>query len=774
MGHKHLMPLTVMGSGRTSWHHKLAALLHVIILEAARSKASLTSFFVNVIGMVTDMGTERLLGCSPRIDITEHLTLQALESGVGPLPPLPPLIDQPEVTGAAVIAAAAGAAVEPAQGAEHRQEQWSILLPQLRSVEKIVGNVQYRERYQATCLSADQQHLLSSWSSSLKSLRWHAVGTFLSELLDLETLIRRTWSKAKFLSQKTEGARAAKIWDDSENLRDTVNIADKCFRSDHFWSSCVVCKQICFLAEYISSWSEGCPVHDVALRSGFGFNPRLVDLDTDISVPAPAHADPQHSVACCWRKGCRAPEMAASFTERMLPDLLEVADRSVKMVLASSPLEPQVRFDLHEDWTTAKARLQVELRMRNAYWKLLPWALCGVAHDNIQVARECARNCLSLWESCKIKHRVARRFLDPEWTGSADDPPLVQELTAFAFGADVSSLSSSFQLRVASFRLIRIVERSVEGWHSLINKVRKRAPNANPAYLSLELRMKEFEQTLLRNPHHLPALASEYQSICTLAGWTSAVLQLLGCSPHASPNMPTNLRDLAKLIYRDDLNTKHAAHNHVKQAIANHEGRRRASEPKLPALTMEPEMLMLLDHLRSACSSTSIYSIPRDMFRAHLLRDNLTHQATAVTPAGQSSLALDYIMDDDYCNLDSTLQIAGTSFPEPPPAAVDDGNVYFRVVQSRPGKYMKHEAVSADLSDMIVQPMFPILARSNAGRQIVVLSDSGVCEMSCVRWFTGGGTNRLDFPSLVTQFTQYVVHPQLVYRSTRACIQRHG
>lgn len=75
-----------------------------------------------------------------------------------------------------------------------------------------------------------------------------------------------------------------------------------------------------------------------------------------------------------------------------------------------------------------------------------------------------------------------------------------------------------FQYWVASLALIKVSERPVEGLHARVSRVMKRAPNANMALISSELRFSSFCTLLLSNPqagiYHICLIPLSAKSKC--------------------------------------------------------------------------------------------------------------------------------------------------------------------------------------------------------------------------------------------------------------------
>ena len=178
---------------------------------------------------------------------------------------------------------------------------------------------------------------------------------------------------------------------------------------------------------------------------------------------------------------------------------------TVELVASRCSEDRKVAFDLHRDWTCARARLWAEIVAKLFYFRQLPWHLIGIAHHNPILGRKAAVECLSMWSNPHAygkEHRQSQRFLDPTFIGDNDqDVPLRPLVQRFAEGESLEGPGMGPLSRwLGRLSAIRVSERSVEGIHSLVTKIYKRAPAASLPYVSIELRMGDVMNTLLRSP----------------------------------------------------------------------------------------------------------------------------------------------------------------------------------------------------------------------------------------------------------------------------------
>ena len=121
------------------------------------------------------------------------------------------------------------------------------------------------------------------------------------------------------------------------------------------------------------------------------------------------------------------------------------------------------------------------------------------------------------------------------------------------------------------------MERSVEGTHSLLARVLRRAPAAKMSYLSSELRFSQMVRDAFRGPSELSYLLKELTGVESLAGFRTCILTL-ACIVLHDPDIsslskplkirstlrlkPSNYlnamseRELADLLYRDHAQLK--------------------------------------------------------------------------------------------------------------------------------------------------------------------------------------------------------------------------
>jgi hypothetical protein len=196
-------------------------------------------------------------------------------------------------------------------------------------------------------------------------------------------------------------------------------------------------------------------------------------------------------------------------TEKVLNLLSDSSDLIVDHCMSSG--HHTGHDSLVQDWVNARSRIQADIILKLAYWMQLPWRLCALSHQNAFQVQAAAKDALKMFAANApgSAHVMSRRFLDPHWAGidndnDPDDPPLRPAVEQLAQGAALHDLPETLLLRLlvwlGAFMVIRICERSIEGKHSIVHFIRKRAPAASTAYISMEIRFKLLLAIALKYP----------------------------------------------------------------------------------------------------------------------------------------------------------------------------------------------------------------------------------------------------------------------------------
>ena len=157
-----------------------------------------------------------------------------------------------------------------------------------------------------------------------------------------------------------------------------------------------------------------------------------------------------------------------------------------------------------------------------------------MAHHDPLKARACAASCLRDFDAegpegdLKKHHQLASEFLQP---GSL----LRDEVVRLAEGTPFLDLSKNFIRRVAALKFVPIVERPIEGKHSLVKRGLRAGKKTarSPVLVSLSAgRLLEF-QTLIADSPMLLQVIAEHVSVVRIP---HDMARVLGLTNHPASN----------------------------------------------------------------------------------------------------------------------------------------------------------------------------------------------------------------------------------------------
>ena len=214
-----------------------------------------------------------------------------------------------------------------------------------------------RERFQQTCCDPAFVNHFSEWSHSLKSLRCEAIEVFTKELLKLEFLLKRFWSKHKFLSGMNFS---------ESDIRARVDAIDKALTSDSWWAAVALTHDLCFSCEVLGRWAEGCDCCEEVLVAGTGVKRRRTKW----------LSNSQQHLPCPYR-GCRAVQMASGDWITKLESVMsEGQSRLSEYVVKGDHANIPLYLD---EWVRARSKFWGQVRIKMAHFDQLPWKLCSSA-----------------------------------------------------------------------------------------------------------------------------------------------------------------------------------------------------------------------------------------------------------------------------------------------------------------------------------------------------------------------------------------------------------
>ena len=433
-----LLPV-VLWLGCSKLRHKLAALLHQLLMEVGPSVSDIKMYLKSVVAVCSDQGVEAGLVEAPGLDLLKFLQDEA--AALGSSLSERGEVDHPIICDADVAELLCPLHMPqfeqqgqprddytPTEEALASQALVSRLLPncifipglkhgldniladiwgsmrkrerfmtQLRSLETILKSPVFRDKLKylffdgSGPLDIYVSERLRHWRSSLKSLRWHEVVNFIRELKEVQHGLQERWHLQKFVSAlpKTQHHEIAE--GRGPGGANVYKEVDTAIHSKFFWCYADLMLEVSQTADILSRWTESCWYH------GQGC-----------------------SESSCVYKGAKAPELAAGIHLFLLDQHQSTSNLKISGIVPF--LREEEAQALIHDWHSAHSRLQLEIQFKFHHWQLLPWRLCGISCNSLPVARVIAKQCLDQWTSLsteqkRLSHPMTRRFLDPSWGG---------------------------------------------------------------------------------------------------------------------------------------------------------------------------------------------------------------------------------------------------------------------------------------------------------------------------------------------------------------------
>ena len=187
-----------------------------------------------------------------------------------------------------------------------------------------------------SCIKLLRRRRLGGWCVSvLAVLLWSLAGLG-SEVINIEELLRKCWSRNTFLSQQGHDGVRSKPFLVEESSKAHIERICEVLSSNSDWAAIAMIAHISHDAERLGRWAEGCPCSLL------------------------------HDGGPCSLKGCRAPEMATGkgMTEQWT--IMQTGGKLFPAYLAHAPPESQPA--LSAAWTTARSRLLGSLAGLSRSW----------------------------------------------------------------------------------------------------------------------------------------------------------------------------------------------------------------------------------------------------------------------------------------------------------------------------------------------------------------------------------------------------------------------
>lgn len=528
----HRLPPVLLGSGRTSLMHKLAAAMHACFLESG-TKLTLQRMASDIVSLTSDLGVEFGLPAVQPVRVDELLPWMAADSGglatatdPNDMEALPDCEDHVHLNSSLATPGMLHILHNASNSLLSVMHSLNAAVDQLSEVARLIRTPETCKRLCESCYADEvgQCHhaVLKAFSGNVHRERWGTIAHCTSGVLALKHILVSGWDKEKYMGAQSS-AQAGAVH---------VDTVDAAVTSKMFWASLGCLELLMRVVRRCIAWVEGCPCHH-----------HLADADV---APSLARAWEQ-----CPLRGRRLPEISAGDFSTTFSELFA---NMIVMALAAIPksLSSKDRASLLQDLAAGRAHLAFQLTLKVSALRQPPWLLYATAHHSAMKARDALRQCLhSASPHAKIRELK---------TGT-----LAEEAREFLDGGDLHDLPVLAEF-IGSFKFAFAVERLVEGDHAAIHRAYGRARNHSEAYDSLVRRFPEIKVVI--------AQPSGFQAMCDnieLCRTPKRAVHALNMGRHESCQRASSGWDVIyrQIVYRADPYTLyHQPYPKVRPAVA--------------------------------------------------------------------------------------------------------------------------------------------------------------------------------------------------------------
>jgi hypothetical protein len=690
---QHVQTPMIIGSGKSSLEHKVAALLQALFLDTGSTQAMLHALH-NSYSMTSDFGTEFGIG---DFHVEDHDLRSLLPSwlqavvnadrhdddleadanaivdnsdsdldrdgpeaishqsdgsdlepdnrhGPGPrlAPPPPP---KPEL-GAHLFSQAFAVPgflhifSNCMKDAGSVMTYWPTFEKSLKAVSRLLSVQFRREKFISSCILNTQMHWMEKHFATnmhrFINWRWGSLHEVLVELLRVGGFLQRAWSKVKYTRgdaahQKQEAERPA------EDQLD-MQVLDESIRSCTFWCYAQMLHAIHSVPIHMMSWCEGCPCHEDVLRSpSFSVRSRSFAKLLSSHLPRGTTSSVKYeTVKSCPMGGRRLPEIVENRHIQVLSETLEkCASDLLREIQQWNPNQEALHITM-ADFEAGKANLHQTIELKCAFLQQFPYCLAKLASPNEEAAKKSARELILRFDKTPnplLHHRVTLLLL------SRDSGNLREQLEWWCSGSRPLGALPNLERLFAIMQLVPICERDIEAQHSLIKK-RTIFKRARSVLCSMTLRVPHLRRRLASDPAKLPKLVHFIEQLRS----SKIMMQEFSLVQHVHNlcGLKHNVRQVRRLckdaIYRRSVKEQHSNKNKAKkfnikrsEAIQRVQVKAHGREPKQPKY----EAILArewLSHLRTIIQLGDVLEFPADLgcLSLHSAQDRLDKPANGV------------------------------------------------------------------------------------------------------------------------------------------------
>lgn len=422
-------------------------------------------------------------------------------------------------------------------------ESSSWFLSYLRHITRFLSRRWSRERFLETCCGAGAlvalRPLFHKFHASVYEDRWGSIAHGVGELLRVGPAFRRAWNEDAY----QRGAREAPQRHNEDEAKSVkIEIITAAVGDQRFWALLKIVDCVFEVMQVLQIWGESCPCHCPRLEL---HGPLRHQASGDNSRRERSARELEH-IRCCPMRSLRAPGMATGEHSDMIKQLMHLVSGTLLLDEDVAGLPPQDKALILREFGRARQYLLYALHSKLSFWRYLPWALAGLAHEHEETAKHCAQRCLQMWEDQQSPppsppHPLAAQMLSPSSRSRA-------EMVEWSGGQRGLEEFPYLEALIARFRFIAVAERWVEAQHAITKKILARAPAAGVVGIAFAGAQRPLRQRLARDPRFLESLARSAE----LAQNPMRCLNAAGLSRH-----PSVQRLAEQVVSKRDLLRKH-------------------------------------------------------------------------------------------------------------------------------------------------------------------------------------------------------------------------
>ena len=510
-----------------------------------------------------------------------------------------------------------------------RMSHWEEYWKQLKNTEALLTNADHMRLVIHRCVASGPHHAASDAfrraPPKLYEKRWSVISLYIQAAWPQLLVLKHVWFRDHHGGASKE---SASIFD--------AQLFEKTMQSTLFWAYTRMVMLLHSHIDAVPGWAESCSCHAAPGLPSF----RQACLKQDLK----GHTTSHH----CPLANMRLPGLVATMLQ--LPGSetpgFGSADVTGLLLHTSAYMSMQDWEVIHRDYTIACDTLQMELVLKLGFAKLLPWALCGLAHDRNEAAVQVAQHCLQLYDQMadaqrKCLPRIAHQFLAREFDDAAPSHTFRSDLERVAEGLPVTACSGAFVLAVASLRFCPLSERTVEAGHASVkkghgyNKVSAGSASAHLRFGNELLHPMVHQVAFFEQLSKLSNQLERSRKLATVARSLHLSMhpQLLALSTESTGRQHTRLLPfLSKVLYRCDAATIFKDLNMIKREHGQQIIRMQSEAMKqfqqreplsIDALTAH----YLTEHLRSVLEIGCAVSFPSSLGAVHPLEMNIAYRS---------------------------------------------------------------------------------------------------------------------------------------------------